>query len=344
MEVNMLIQGQPALITGLQMVRWFHCFDNIKEEEKLRLLSEFNDLENKNEQDPYLSSLISVRHIARRLSWKPDDQKRKDHSAAFLYKVRKNGKDCPVCGQAFISLHGITKGRVYNIQQSLLAYGKSPKDHRGKHDNRPIKYPSAIHDITVQHIQSFHVRSSHYSLRDNPDRKYLPESLTISKMHDIHQLWHNVFGVHDLGNDSVTMFTYQEGDGRKDSNEVTSMLLTYINSNDEPLDNLVLISDNCCRQNKNQTMDFSLIDKTKQHIESVELPEEWDSAIQEARKKPSPISVVNMHYRDFVNMKAVTDDYFLKSPKPPLKIKSARMFYITEKDFYVRVRDTYHGP
>ncbi|KAJ8885977.1 hypothetical protein PR048_012183 [Dryococelus australis] len=70
------------------------------------------------------------------------------------------------------------------------------------------------------------------------------------------QLWHNVFGVHDLGSDNVTVFTYHEGDGTKGSNEVTSMLLTYINNNNEPLDNLVLIliSDSCCGQNKNQTM------------------------------------------------------------------------------------------
>ncbi|KAJ8887488.1 hypothetical protein PR048_013703 [Dryococelus australis] len=142
---------------------------------KLRLLPEFNDLESKNEQDSYLSGLISVRHIARRCPRKSNDQKQKDHSAALVYKVHMNGKDCP----AFISLHGITKGRVYNFQQSSLTSGKWQKDQRGKHDNRPMKYPSAILHIIVQHIQSFHARSSHYSLRDNPDQKYLPESLTI---------------------------------------------------------------------------------------------------------------------------------------------------------------------
>ncbi|KAJ8892700.1 hypothetical protein PR048_005281 [Dryococelus australis] len=330
-------------------------------------------------------------------------------------------------------LHGIIKGRVYNIQQSFLTSGKLPKDQRGKHDNGPMKYPSPIHNIIVKHIQSFHARSSHYSLRYNPDRKYLPESLTISKMHEMsiltqefnikfgfprsytcsncdtlalkinnpecftearknietekkikryfedklgltylktnaafynHQLWCNMFGVHDLGSDSVSMFTYHEGDGRKGSNEMKSMLLTYINNNNEPLGNLVLISDNCCGQNKIETMvhflftlvhcfhvfktvtylfpvgghsylpndeDFSLIDKNKRYTEYVELPEEWDSIIQEARKKPSPFSVVNMHYHDFANMKAAMDDYFSKSPKPPLKIKSA-------------MRDTRHVP
>ncbi|KAJ8872983.1 hypothetical protein PR048_026599 [Dryococelus australis] len=321
-------------------------------------------------------------HIARRRPRKPGDQKRKDHSAAFVYK----------------------------------------KDQRGKHDNRPMKYPSAIHGIIVQHLQSFHAFSSHYSLRDNPDQEYLPESLTTPEMHEMflntchkkekefrtqaragnivclsfdymqnlpladlktnaifysYQLWPNVFGIHDLGSDSVTMFAYHEGDGRKGNNEVTSMLLTYINNNNEPLDNLVLIGDSSCGQNKNQTMvhfiftlvhcfhvfktvmylylvrghsyspndqDFSIIDRKKRHIESVELPEEWDSIIQEARKKPSPFSVVNMRYRNFVNMKATTDDYFFKSPKPPLKIKTTRMLYITEQDFYARVRDTYHGP
>ncbi|KAJ8876273.1 hypothetical protein PR048_024183 [Dryococelus australis] len=130
---------------------------------KLRPLSEFNDLGCKNEQDSYLSGLISVGHSARPRPRKP----------AFVYKVRINGIDRPVCRQDFVSLHGITKGR------SLLTSGKSPKDQRGKHYNRPMRYPTAIHDIIVHHIQSFHARSSHYSSRDNPDRKYLPKSLTI---------------------------------------------------------------------------------------------------------------------------------------------------------------------
>ncbi|KAJ8891417.1 hypothetical protein PR048_003945 [Dryococelus australis] len=241
----------------------------------------------KKEQDFYLSSRISLRLIARRRPRKP----------VFVYKVRINVKDCPVCRQAFIGLHGITKDRVYNIQQSLLTSGKSPKDQRDKRGNRPMKYHSAIHDII---------------------RKYLPESLTISNMHEMflntyhiivpykvywstfiqefnikfrfprsdtcsicdtlaikinnpecctekrkkletelkyfvdklglvilcenkcrfysHRLWRNMFCVHDLGSDGVTMFTYHEGDGRKGRNKLTSMLLTYINHNNETVD------------------------------------------------------------------------------------------------------------
>ncbi|KAJ8874078.1 hypothetical protein PR048_024919 [Dryococelus australis] len=259
--------------------------------------------------------------IARRRPRKPDEQKRKDHSAAFVYRVRINGKDCPVCRRTFISLHGITKGRVCNIQQSLLTSGKLPKDQRGKHDNRHMKQARAGNIVCL---------SFNY-MQNLP----LPHLKTNADFYN-RKLWHNGFGVHDLGRESVTMFTYHEGDGRKGSNEVTSMLLTYTNNKNEPLDNFVLISDSFCGQNKSQTMDFSLIDKKKRHIESVELPEEWDSIIQEARKKRSPFSVVNMRYRDFVNTKAATDDYIFKSPKLLLKIKSAHMLYITKKDFCLK--------
>ncbi|KAJ8887489.1 hypothetical protein PR048_013704 [Dryococelus australis] len=172
-----------------------------------------------------------------------------------------------------------------------------------------------------------------------------------------HQLWHIVFGVHDLGSDSVTMFTYHEGDGRKGSNEVTSMLLTYINNKNNLWINF------CHGQNKYQTMVhflFTLVHcfhvfKTVTHLFTVRghnyLPNDQDFSLiaikkkkththtlnlsnyqKKARKKLSLFSVVNMHYCDFVNMKADMDDYFLKSPKFPLKIKSACMLYITEKD------------
>ncbi|KAJ8885408.1 hypothetical protein PR048_011605 [Dryococelus australis] len=171
------------------------------------------------------------------------------------------------------------------------------------------------------------------------------------------QMWYNVFGVHDLGSDSVTMFTYHEGDGKNGGDKVTYMLLNYINNNKEPLNVLVLISDGCCGQTKNLTMvqllfvlvhcfrvfktatyllpvrghsyipkneDFSLIEIKKQCTQCVELREGWSNIIQEARKKPFPYSVVNMHYYDFVNIKDATKHSFLRKPKPPYKLRSAR--------------------
>lgn len=42
------------------------------------------------------------------------------------------------------------------------------------------------------------------------------------------QLWYNVFGVHDLSDDSVRVYRYLEHEAKKGPNDVTSMLLDSI--------------------------------------------------------------------------------------------------------------------
>lgn len=322
-------------------------------------------MRNKDEQDSHLCGLIALHSIARRRQRTANEDTQKPHSAAYTYKLRIAGTDIPVCKKAFISIHGIGKHRLSRIQQSLVMTGKSPIDQRGRHGNRPTKITNEMKNIVEYHINSFQATKSHYSLRDNPNRRYLSEELSISKMHalfldnfrlnipykaywsifqtfDIHfgyprsdtcsfcdaiqqklnaaktpeeksiletekkihlkqaeafrnekkkyilqakdgsitclsfdfmqnlplphiktnavfysrQLWYNLFGIHNLGDDSVTMYRYCENEGRKGPNEVTSMLLDYLKNIpiEKLTDELVLISDGCPGQNKNKTM------------------------------------------------------------------------------------------
>nr|XP_022906884.1 uncharacterized protein LOC111418579 [Onthophagus taurus] len=167
------------------------------------------------------------------------------------------------------------------------------------------------------------------------------------------QLWYYLFGIHNLGSKKVTMYTYHEGVGKKGSNDMTSMLLHYINSNEFTFKRLVLISDGCPGQNKNHVMvyflyflvhvlkvftsilyifpvrghsylpsdqDFALIEKKKRRMERVEVPEQWDDLIRRAREKPVPFEVINFNQDKFFNVKAATEKYFLKLPKPAIKI------------------------
>lgn len=455
--------------------------------QRQQIVQEFNNMHSKDDQDSHLAGLISLHHIARRRPRKPENEERKDHCASYSYKVRLNGKDVPVCCAAFTSLHGVTPWRVRRIQNSLVTTGKSPKDMRGKHTNRPSKAPDNVRDLIRSHIASFKARTSHYSIRDNPNRKYLPEDLTIAKMHEMfienfrlnipyklywtvftsefnisfgyprsdtcsicdsleqkisstalesdkkklslekslhlrkaeafrqkkrmfstqakagnimclsfdfmqnlplphlktntvfysRQLWYNVFGVHNLGSEEVTMFTYHEGEGRKGANEVTSMLLHYLRNVGTTHNDLVLISDGCSGQNKNHVMvyflyylvhgfkmfdsvtylfpmrghsylpndqDFSLIELKKRKTHYVGTPEGWDKIILEARKNPSPFTLRKIEASDLFDMRTATEPLFRKYPKPALKIKSIRMIRIHKDNKHVQLRDTYTGP
>lgn len=436
-----------------------------------------------------MCGLISIQLIKRRRSRNPNvsDIDRKDHCASFRYKVRIDGQEIDVCFKAFLSLHGVTKWRVRRLQQSLVNTSQAPKDSRGKHSNRPTQYPAVVTNLIDDHIKSFSVRKSHYSLRDNPDKKYLPEDLSVSKMHSLflerycinipykiywgvfkkynvsfgyprsdtcsfcdsmvlkiqcaktdeekreleiqktlhlkkaetfqnerrlfktkaqageilclsfdymqnlplpyiktnsvfyaRQLWQYVFGIHDVGSNNVTVYTYCENTAKKGSNEVTSILLDYLKniSPDGRPDELVLISDGCPGQNKNMTMvrflyavihifkmlkqitylfpvrghsylhndqDFSLIEIKKRKLPRAEVPEDWNKLILNARQNPSPFHLKELSTYDVKDIKKSTEDFFLKTPKPPLRLKQVRMLMINENDPFVKFRHTYHG-
>lgn len=190
------------------------------------------------------------------------------------------------------------------------------------------------------------------------------------------QLWLYVFGVHNDGGNTATMFSYDETIGRKGQNEVASLLFHYLRSNDVTTTNLILISDGCAGQNKNYVLmkflyllvhglhmfksithvfpirghsflscdqDFSLIEKHKK-TETVEMPKEWENIIKHARNKPSPFTVTNVDQSMIFNILDATAPFFLKSARPPVKIKTARMLrYSIDDAGVVLVRQTYTG-
>ncbi|KAJ8883576.1 hypothetical protein PR048_015420 [Dryococelus australis] len=448
----------------------FHCFEKIPEAERRQIMKNFNDMTSKNKQDSHLSGLIALHIIACRHPQVSNHENSKEHSASYAYDVRLTGMDVPICHKDFISIHGIRKHRVNRLQQSLVTTGQSPKDQRGRHENRPTKIQNAVMHLIECHINSFQARKSHYSLHDNPHRRSLPEHLAVAKMHNclfknitsmflrksidwflrhlvsvlvtladtqeescilekektlhlkradayraakkkytlrvkqgsIHflsfdymqnlplphitinvvfcsrQLWYNIFGVHNLGDDSVTMYSYCEHEGKKGPNEVTSMLLDKINHNrEDEIKELVLTRDRCPGQNNNSTtmhfiyclahvlkvydkvtyifpvrghtympndQDFSLIGHKKKSTASAELPVDWDSVIFNARKCPTSFSLDIMRYDDFKDIKAETGPFFLKTPKSPLQIKEARVVQVVKGESTLRIKITHSGP
>src|SRR5258705_7804492 len=71
------------------------------------------------------------------------------------------------------------------------------------------------------------------------------------------QLWHYLFGLHNLSNATVHMYTYHEGEDLRGQNEVTSMLFDYLKHNLPPANDnmhICFFSDSCPGQNKNHVM------------------------------------------------------------------------------------------
>lgn len=98
------------------------CFENVSEDLRRNLLHTFNSLATKNEQDAFLSGLISFHAPTRRRPRRPNEQgesegensnddlivKQFANNAVFTYKVRISDLEVPVCFKAFVAISGIT--------------------------------------------------------------------------------------------------------------------------------------------------------------------------------------------------------------------------------------------
>lgn len=170
-------QGPPCSCKRLK------CFEVTTNEQRNALLSHFNNLRTNDEQNSYLCGLISITPVQRRRNRKSDEEAT-FHDSVFSYRVRvKEDRivEIPVCYKAFLSIHGITKGKLEHLQKALKNRGTPPTDKRGQHSSKIKSLPDATYQHVFNHISSFKGRLSHYSLGDSKKR-YLPEELNIKKM------------------------------------------------------------------------------------------------------------------------------------------------------------------
>lgn len=154
------------------------CFSLFDEDDQINVLTQFNTFKSKDEQDIFLQTLIE-KHDKKAYRPRKDDPK--SRQCCFKYFVLKQGSKINVCKQAYISLHGISLGRVRRLCD-LLLLGQVPKDKRGMNEKANTIKPEvckAIHD----HILSFPVKNTHYG---GKQVKYLDSRLNVKAMHELY--------------------------------------------------------------------------------------------------------------------------------------------------------------
>lgn len=163
------------------------CFEQISENERKTILKKFNEMSDRNEQNAYLASLITIHQIKRRRN-RSEENYASLHDCSYGFRVkviRENiAEEIPVCIKAFAAIHGITRSKIEYVQKSLKFEGKGPKDKRGTHSTRIHKLPVVTRQKIDAHIKSFKGRKSHYSL-NKTKKMYLPEDLNIKKMYGL---------------------------------------------------------------------------------------------------------------------------------------------------------------
>lgn len=94
-----------------------------------------------------------------------------------------------MCKNAFISIYGVTRGKVDYLLSNMKKTGQPHVDSRGKHHNRSHKLSNETVETIRNHIKSFKGRGSHYSLA-NTKKVYLSDDLNISKMFSLFKKSH----------------------------------------------------------------------------------------------------------------------------------------------------------
>ena len=132
----------------------------------------------------YLTGLVNILPVQRRRVKNELEANFKDATYSYSIRVVRDNsvQEVKVCKNAFISINGISRGKIYYILNQMKQMGKPPSYNKGKHQNRPHKLSDATVEAVRSHIKSFKGRESHYSNKDS-SKTYLPEDLNVAKMH-----------------------------------------------------------------------------------------------------------------------------------------------------------------
>lgn len=208
----------------------YKCYQTVPLAERLRIISQFNEMVDYDTQNKYLSGLISVLPVAQRRNSMNNLPCRE---ASYAYRVRVfidgNLQDVQVCHTGFLSIHGITKKRVETIRKQLRVHGEVQPDNRGKHGNRPFKLSEDTNLKMRSFIESLKGRKSHYSLKDTI-KTYLPEELNQTKLHKMYNdaNIHNQVGLSTFTQFFNSNFNISFGYPRKDTCSTCDLLRAEI--------------------------------------------------------------------------------------------------------------------
>ena len=113
-----------------------NCYDKIGRDNLIEIFENYWAAGDWNLQTAYLQKQTSVCGIKGKQKGSPNKQR----TCARLYFLTVHGEPIQVCKQAFVSVHGISRGRLDGVSKKMLSTGMPLPDLRGKHDANDVNY------------------------------------------------------------------------------------------------------------------------------------------------------------------------------------------------------------
>lgn len=159
------------------------CLELITEDERRQQYEIFIKMCDFGKQNAYLCGLIHQAPIQQR---RPRDGSKGSKKSTNLYYVHKGDNTVRVCKQYFLKTFLVSDGRVTRAINKIRS-GYSPGDDlRGKHVAAQKISPEQKEHVR-NHINMFPAFQSHYSRKDNPNRKYLDPDLNMRQMYNLYE-------------------------------------------------------------------------------------------------------------------------------------------------------------
>lgn len=150
-------------------------FTKVCEEDRKTIIDIFNQIACKEKQDTHLCGLMKLKEIVRK---RPRTGTKTTKTFVSKFTVLIGMTEFIVCKKAFCSLHGISLSRVDRLQVCIKSNNHSPKDRRGKHENRPNIIPDTIINQINEQICP--------SRESNSNVTYLSPDLNLKIMHNLY--------------------------------------------------------------------------------------------------------------------------------------------------------------
>ncbi|CAG0900691.1 unnamed protein product [Cyprideis torosa] len=290
------------------------------EEERQECFTAYYAIGNEDQQRQFLLAMMAKKKVS---------AERIRHR--INYTLPKGGEKVQVCRNFFLETLNVGEKYVRNIRQALITTHVAPVDNRGRHGNQHTKskYTEAQVEDTRSFIMELPAVPSHYT-RQHTTKKYLP-----AEFKNIRKLAVYNLTFYEVGSQRGLCNVWDESNGKRDSNEVASLVVAYVPRIDEEgsTDDVSLYCDNCTGQNKNRAV-VNAVFKTLQTCKTVEkismnyllkghtympcdsmhavienslkkqmvyAPSQWTTIIRIARHTPFPYEVKTLTWRDWRN-------------------------------------------
>lgn len=153
-------------------------FETVPDATASKLFEDFWGLAYYKLQNSYLFGCIKSNPIKRRT--KKRDTRR---TCTISYVVKGHNDTYEICKQAFISIHGIGRGRCEYLEKKCNEQHSVPgMDQRGKHQQHKTNYSEANLKDIKEFINLLPKYKSHYSRNKNPGKLYMSLEYSIASL------------------------------------------------------------------------------------------------------------------------------------------------------------------